>query len=107
MDEQLKDHGNKQANRIIDSNANVITIMSNFGYQVLADIKLHRVPPMLADKSLLESKIKDYFSINIMMVSRKDKPINLTKDTVIEKGDRVIAFGPYESIHTVFGESPS
>ena len=41
------------------------------------------------------------------MVSRKDKPLNLTKDTVIEKGDRVIAFGPYESIHTVFGESPS
>lgn len=103
----LKDHGARQASRIIDSNANVITIMSNFGYQVLADIKLHRVPPMLADKSLLESKIKDYFSINIMMVSRKDKPINLTKDTVIEKGDRVIAFGPYESIHTVFGESPS
>ena len=82
---------------------NEITIMSNFGYQVLVDINLQTVPPLLENKSLIESKIKDYFSINIMMVSRGDQTINLTKDTVITKGDRVIAFGPYESIHTVFG----
>ena len=103
----LKDHGDKKAirNRIADDAANEITVMSNYGYQVLADIKLNRVPPVLVGKSLVESRIKDYFSINIMMVSRKEKPINLTKDTVIEKGDRVIAFGPYENIHTVFGEA--
>ena len=88
-----------------ESASNSITIMSNYGYQVLADIMLNRVPPMLDGKSLLESRIKDYFSINIMMVSRNDKPINLNKNTVIEKGDRVIAFGPYENIRTVFGEA--
>lgn len=103
----LKDHGDRKAIRtsIRDNAANEITVMSNYGYQVLADIMLNRVPPVLVDKSLAESRIKDYFSINIMMVSRNDKPLNITKDTVIEKGDRVIAFGPYENIHTVFGES--
>ena len=103
----LKDHGDKKAirNRIADDAANEITVMSNYGYQILADIKLNRVPPVLVGKSLVESRIKDYFSINIMMVSREEKPLNINKDTVIEKGDRVIAFGPYENIHTVFGES--
>ena len=103
----LKEHGDKKTirNRISDDAANEITVMSNYGYQVLADIKLNRVPPMLEGKSLAESRIKDYFSINIMMVSREEKPLNINKDTVIEKGDRVIAFGPYENIHTVFGES--
>ncbi|MBQ2048916.1 MAG: TrkA C-terminal domain-containing protein [Spirochaetales bacterium] len=86
------------------SSGNEITIMSNFGYQVMADIRLKTVPPVLAGKSLIESNIKDFFSINIIMVSRKDTPVKLSKDTVINKGDRVIAFGPYESIHTVFGE---
>ena len=38
-----------------------------------------------------------------MMVSRNGETLNITKDTVLEKGDRVIAFGPYESINTVFG----
>ena len=102
----LKEHGNKQERKkkILASDANDITVMSNFGYQVMADIKLNRVPPMMVEKSLLESKVKDFFSINIMMVSRDEKPIKLTKDTVLEKGDRVIAFGPYDSIRTVFGE---
>lgn len=103
----LKEHGDKQEGKvkIKPAESNSITVMSNFGYQVLADINVNVVPPILADKSLMESRIKDYFSINIMMVSRDEKPINLTKDTVIEKGDRVIVFGPYENVHTVFGDA--
>lgn len=100
-----KERGSKQERKAKDlmRDMNEITIMSNFGYQVLVDIILNKVPPMMEGKSLVESKIKDYFSINIMMVSRGDETINITKDTVIAQGDRVIAFGPYESIHTVFG----
>ena len=102
----LKDHGKQDKKlKVKDSESNEITIMSNFGYQVLADIKLKKVPLMMEDKSLVESRIKDFFSINVMMVSRDNKPIKITKDTVLSKGDRVIAFGPYESIHTVFGEN--
>ncbi|MBR5098258.1 MAG: TrkA C-terminal domain-containing protein, partial [Spirochaetales bacterium] len=100
-----KERGSKQERKAkyLMKDMNEITIMSNFGYQVLVDIILNKVPPMMEGKSLVESKIKDYFSINIMMVSRGDETINITKDTVIAQGDRVIAFGPYESIHTVFG----
>ena len=102
----LKDHGKQDKKlKVKDSESNEITIMSNFGYQVRADIKLKKVPLMMEDKSLVESRIKDFFSINVMMVSRDNKPIKITKDTVLSKGDRVIAFGPYESIHTVFGEN--
>ncbi len=103
----LKDHGAKQKKKEKSGSkdSNEITVMSNFGYQILADIKLNKVPLMMEDKSLVESRVKDYFSINIMMVSRENKPIKLTKDTVLAKGDRVIAFGPFDSIRTVFGES--
>ncbi len=100
----LKERTDKQdRKRYSGAEENVISIMSNFGYQIMADIMLKRVPPVLSEKSLLESKIKDYFSINIMMVSRNGETLNITHDTVLEKGDRVIAFGPYESINTVFG----
>ena len=97
-------HGEKKdrTDKIEDDEGNAITVMSNYGNQVLADLLLNRVPPMLENKSLIESGIKDYFSINIIMVSRKEEPIKITKDTILEKGDRVIAFGPYESIRTVF-----
>ena len=101
----LLERGGKQQKTdvIKDYEGNVITVMSNFGNQVIADLWLNRVPPILDKKTLEESKIKDYFSINVIMVSRAKAPIKITKDTVLRKGDRVIAFGPYESISTVFG----
>ena len=101
----LNERGGKQQKTdvIKDYEGNVITVMSNFGDQVIADLWLNRVPPILDKKTLEESKIKDYFSINVIMVSRAKAPIKITKDTVLRKGDRVIAFGPYESISTVFG----
>lgn len=102
----LKEHNDvpETKKKTSDKEENTLTIMSNFGNQVLSDIKLNKVPAMIEGKSLVDSKIKEYFSINIMMVSRDNKPIKINKDTVLTKGDRVIAFGPYESISTVFGE---
>ena len=88
---------------IKDDEANEISVMSNFGEQVIADLQLNRVPPMLDGKTLEESKIKDYFSINVIMVSRGKEPIKTNRNTILKKGDRVIVFGPYESISTVFG----
>lgn len=100
----LKDHGEKQLEHAETKETNEITLMSNYGYQIMAEITVNKVPAVLDGKSLIESRIKDYFSINIMMVSRNGNPVNLNKDTVIEKGDKVIAFGPYDGIHAVFGE---
>ena len=48
--------------------------------------------------------ISEYVAKNVMMVTRDGQPLMLTKDTIIEEGDQVIAFGPYESIQSVFGE---
>lgn len=88
-------------------NTNEISIISNYDYQVLAEIQMTKVPEILKGKTLIESHIKDYFQINVMMVSKDGKPINLTKDTIIGQGDRVIAFGPYQNIQSVFGELES
>lgn len=100
----LKGYGEKQLEHAEAKETNEITLMSNYGYQIMAEITVNKVPAVLDGKSLIESRIKDYFSINIMMVSRNGNPVNLNKDTVIEKGDKVIAFGPYDGIHAVFGE---
>ncbi|MBQ0070854.1 MAG: TrkA C-terminal domain-containing protein [Spirochaetales bacterium] len=102
----LKDHShqNHEVKKEGPKNQNEISIINNYDYQILAEIELNKVPEVLKDKTLIESHIKDYFSINVMMASRDGKPINLTKDTILHEHDKVIAFGPYENIQTVFGE---
>ena len=83
---------------------NFISIIDNYDYQVLCEIKLNVVPDIIKGKTLVSSHIKDFFNINIMMVSRDTGPIRLTKDTVLEEGDKIILFGPYENIEALFGE---
>ena len=39
-----------------------------------------------------------------MMISREGGPIRLNKDSVLKEGDKVILFGPYENIQSLFGE---
>ena len=86
---------------------NDISIIDNYDYQVLAEIVLNKVPDILKDTSLISSNLRKFFSINVMMVSRSGKPITLTKDTILQKDDKVIAFGPLENIYTLFGERAS
>ena len=83
---------------------NEISVIDNYDYQVLCEIKLNVVPDIIKGKTLLSSHIKDFFNINIMMVSREEGPIRLNKDTVLTEGDKVILFGPYENIQSLFGE---
>lgn len=86
------------------SPSNEISVIDNYDYQVLCEIKLNVVPDFIKGKTLVGSHIKDFFNINIMMVSRGDGPIRLNKDTVLQEGDKVILFGPYESVQSLFGE---
>ena len=36
------------------------------------------------------------------MLKRNDRPLVVTKDTVIEKHDNIILFGPYKNIKKIF-----
>ena len=83
---------------------NEISVIDNYDYQVLCEIKLNVVPDVIKGKTLVSSHIKDFFNINIMMISREGGPIRLNKDSVLKEGDKVILFGPYENIQSLFGE---
>ena len=99
-----KKHEKDKENSEPLSPENSISIIDNYDYQVLSEIELRKVPELLKGKTLISSHIKDIYSINVMMVSRNGSPIRLNKDTILLEDDKVIAFGPIESINTVFGE---
>lgn len=97
-DAQKKDSGEVKVPAV----TNTISILENYDYQVLAEIDLKVVPQLLQQKSLVESKIKDFFSINVMMVSRDSVPLKITKDTILTEGDKVLVFGPIDNINSLF-----
>ena len=81
---------------------NDIDLIDNYGSDAMAEIRIKTVPEILLDKPLFESKLKSEFSINVLMIKKDDRPIIVTKDTIIKENDVLIVFGPYDRIKDVF-----
>ena len=81
---------------------NEIDLIDNYASQAMVEVKINEVPLVLSEKTLLDSGIKDRFGINIIFIKRNEEIIEVDKDTIILKGDRIILFGPYLAIKNVF-----
>ena len=51
---------------------------------------------------ILSSGLKTEHNINVLVIKRNDRPIMVTKDTIIEELDTLIVFGPYSKIKEIF-----
>ena len=85
-----------------EQKANVINLIEEYGEEAMTEIQLNVVPELLKNKGLFESGLKSDYSINLLTIRRKDKPVVITKDTMLEEKDVIVVFGPYSNIKTVF-----
>ena len=83
-------------------NKNVVTLIDNLGKNAIAEVYINVVPEALESLSLEESKIKDNYNINVLMGKRKSRILDISRDTVFQKGDLLVVFGPYQSIKDLF-----
>ena len=81
---------------------NVITLLDNYGKDVIAEVYLNRIPSILDGKSLMESKIKNDYKMNFLMFNRKGKIHDVHRDTIFQKGDVIVIFGNYQNIKDLF-----
>lgn len=81
---------------------NIITILDNYGDECVAEIHVKIIPSLLENKTLFETQIKDRFSLNILHIKRKNRTINITKDTMLQKDDDIIIYGNKKNIHALF-----
>ena len=85
-----------------EQKANVIDLIESYGEEAMTEIQLNVVPAILRDKGLFESELKSKYSINVLTIRRKDAPVTITKDTILQAKDVVVVFGPYDNIKKVF-----
>ena len=77
-------------------------MIDNYAVKAMFEVKINEVPIILAEKTLFDSGIKDKFGINIIFIKRKEEIIEVDKNTIILKGDKIVVFGPYSAIKNVF-----
>ena len=81
---------------------NVVTLLDNYGRDAMAEVYLNRIPDFMVDTTIIDSKIKDRYKINILMHKRNGKILEVTKDTIFKKKDSIIVFGSYTGIKNCF-----
>ena len=81
---------------------NVITLLDSYGKDAIAEVYINIMPQILDGKSLLESKLKDMYQMNILMLKRKGRVIDVTKDTIFQVHDILVIFGSHQNIKDCF-----
>ena len=87
-----------------NNNENIIIMLDNYGKDSMAEVCLNRVPEAMVDVPLFEMKIKEKNHLNILMIKRNGKVIDVTKDTIFKKGDILVVFGSTASIINAFNK---
>lgn len=92
----------KTKKAIVVDKTNIINLLNNYGSNALVEIEVDEVPAELENVSMKESHLVDRYSINIVVIKRKDEYLFADRDTIIEKGDKITLFGPYKNIKHLF-----
>ena len=87
---------------IREENNNIMSIIDNYGSNVVAEIEIKEVPPIVSGKTLGESILKEEYNINVIMLTRNEEVVLVDANTRIEIGDKVMLFGPYQHIKYLF-----
>lgn len=88
--------------KVRETKKNVIEVIEEYGEEAMTEIVLNRMPDFLKDKGLFESGLKSKYNINLLTVLRKEQNITITRDTILQKGDTIVVFGPYDVIKEAF-----
>ena len=87
---------------IIVDKTNEIGLLSNYGTNALMEVEVDVVPKELDGIPMKDSHLSDVYHINIVVIKRSNEYVFATKDTVIQKGDKITLFGPYKNIKHLF-----
>ena len=87
---------------VIANNVNTLSLLSNYGYNVLLVVEVKEVTPEIKDQPMKDTHLSDRYNINVMVIKRNNDYVFVDKDTVIEKGDVITLLGPYKTIKHLF-----
>ena len=73
----------------------------------MVEVYVEDVPKEIENVKLINAHLKDKYNITVGFIQRKGAYNIVDKDTIIEKGDTVALFGPYQNIKMLFKNDES
>ena len=82
--------------------SNILSVFDMYGKSAIVEVFLNRIPEFAKDVPLSEMQLTKKYLINILSIKRKNRPIEVTKDTMFVEGDLVVMFGLINDIKEAF-----
>ena len=83
-------------------NSNFINVFDMYGKHAIAEVILNKVPDFAKEIPLYQMGLTKSYSINILSIKRGKRIIDVSKDTMISKGDVLIVYGVIKDIKEAF-----
>ena len=84
---------------------NIVTAIDYYGRSAVVEVILNRIPDFINELTLREMELTKKYSFIILSIKRGARRITVTKDTMLVKGDLIVAYGLISDIRAAFVDS--
>ena len=83
-------------------NSNIITVLDYYGRSAIVEVVLNKIPDFANEISLGEMELTKKYALILLSLRRGNRRVSISKDTMLVKGDVIVAYGHINDIRDAF-----
>ena len=85
--------------------SNIITVLDYYGKSAVVEVVLNRLPEFAKEVSLHDMELTKKYALILLSLRRGNRRVSISKDTMLVKGDIIVAYGHINDIREAFVNS--
>ena len=85
--------------------SNIITVLDYYGRSAVVEIILNKLPDFAKEVSLHDMALTKKYALILLSLRRGNRRVTISKDTMLAKGDIIVAYGHINDIRDAFVNS--
>ena len=87
--------------------SNIITVLDYYGRSAVVEIVLNKIPEFANEVTLFDMQLTKKYAMILLSIRRGNRRVSINKDTMLAKGDVIVAYGHIIDIKEAFINSIS
>lgn len=85
--------------------SNLITVLDYYGRSAVVEVVLNKLPDFANETTLFEMSLTKKYAMILLSIRRGNRRVSVSKDTMLAKGDVIVAYGHINDIREAFVNS--
>ena len=83
-------------------NSNIITVLDYYGRNAIVEVVLNKMPDFANELTLNQMGLTKKYAMILLSIRRGNRRVSISKDTMLVKGDIIVAYGHINDIRDAF-----